>query len=85
MAASGKIAVHGVELFGKTLGLIGCGNIGGIVADRAIGLKMRVIAYDPYLTDARAVELGVEKVGLDQISSALGLYHPAHPVDRSDP
>ena len=39
----------GVEIFGKTLGIIGCGNIGSIVADRAIGLKMKVIAYDPYL------------------------------------
>ena len=39
----------GVEIFGKTLGVIGCGNIGSIVADRAIGLKMKVIAYDPYL------------------------------------
>ncbi len=54
----------GTELFAKTLGLIGCGNIGAIVADRALGLKMRVVAYDPYLTDTRAVALGVEKVEL---------------------
>ena len=52
----------GTELFSKTLGVIGCGNIGGIVADRAVGLKMNVIAFDPYLTEERAVELGVEKV-----------------------
>ncbi|MEQ8179099.1 MAG: phosphoglycerate dehydrogenase, partial [Amphiplicatus sp.] len=57
----------GVELFAKTLGVIGCGNIGSIVADRAVGLKMRVIAYDPFLTDARAVELGVEKVDLPDL------------------
>ncbi len=57
----------GVELFGKTLGVIGCGNIGGIVADRAVGLKMDVIAYDPYLTEDRAVEIGVEKVELDDL------------------
>ena len=57
----------GVELFGKTLGVIGCGNIGSIVADRAVGLKMRVIAYDPYLTEQRAVDLGVEKVELDEL------------------
>ena len=57
----------GVELFGKTLGLIGCGNIGSIVADRAIGLKMRVIAYDPYLTEKRALDLGVDKVELDEL------------------
>jgi D-3-phosphoglycerate dehydrogenase len=57
----------GVELTAKTLGLIGCGNIGSIVADRAHGLKMRVIAYDPYLTEKRAIDLGVEKVELDEL------------------
>ena len=57
----------GVELTAKTLGLIGCGNIGSIVADRAIGLKMRVMAYDPYLSDKKALELGVEKVDLDTL------------------
>ena len=54
----------GVEVTGKTLGLVGAGNIGGIVASRAIGLKMKVIAYDPFLTPERAVEMGVEKVDL---------------------
>jgi D-3-phosphoglycerate dehydrogenase len=57
----------GTELYGKTLGLIGAGNIGGIVADRAKGLKMHVVAYDPYLSADRAVELGVEKVELDDL------------------
>ena len=57
----------GVELTAKVLGLIGCGNIGSIVADRAQGLKMRVIAYDPYLTDKRALALGVEKVELEDL------------------
>jgi D-3-phosphoglycerate dehydrogenase len=57
----------GSELYAKTLGVIGCGNIGSIVADRAIGLKMRVIAYDPFLSSERAVELGVEKVELDDL------------------
>jgi D-3-phosphoglycerate dehydrogenase len=57
----------GVELTSKTLGLIGCGNIGSIVADRALGLRMKVIAYDPFLTPERALELGVEKVELDQL------------------
>ena len=57
----------GVELTSKTLGLIGCGNIGSIVADRALGLRMKVIAYDPFLTPERAVELGVEKVELDAL------------------
>jgi D-3-phosphoglycerate dehydrogenase len=57
----------GVELYGKTLGLIGCGNIGGIVADRALGLKMKAIAFDPFLSPERAVELGVEKVELEDL------------------
>jgi len=57
----------GVELYGKVLGLIGCGNIGSIVADRAKGLKMRVLAYDPYLSLERAADLGVEKVELDDL------------------
>ncbi len=55
----------GVELTAKTLGLIGCGNIGSIVADRAVGLKMRVLAYDPYLSEKKALDLGVEKADLD--------------------
>ncbi len=57
----------GVELTSKTLGLVGCGNIGSIVADRALGLRMKVVAYDPFLTPERAVELGVEKVELDEL------------------
>ena len=57
----------GVELTSKTLGLIGAGNIGSIVADRALGLKMKVIAYDPFLTPERALEMGVEKVTLDDL------------------
>ena len=57
----------GVEIFGKTLGVIGCGNVGSIVADRAIGLKMKVIAYDPFLSAERALDLGVEKVELDEL------------------
>jgi D-3-phosphoglycerate dehydrogenase len=57
----------GVEIFGKTLGVIGCGNIGSIVADRAIGLKMKVVAYDPFLSPERAMALGVEKVELDDL------------------
>ncbi len=57
----------GVELYAKTLGIIGCGNIGGIVADRANGLRMKVIGYDPFLTPERAVELGIEKVELEEL------------------
>jgi len=57
----------GVELTSKTLGLIGAGNIGSIVADRALGLRMKVVAYDPFLTPERALDLGVEKVELDEL------------------
>ncbi|MBI4274532.1 MAG: phosphoglycerate dehydrogenase [Rhizobiales bacterium] len=57
----------GVEITGKTLGIIGCGNIGSIVAERAHGLKMKVIGYDPYLSPERAVDIGVEKVELDDL------------------
>ncbi|RAK57525.1 phosphoglycerate dehydrogenase [Phenylobacterium deserti] len=57
----------GVELTAKTLGLIGAGNIGSIVAERALGLKMKVVAYDPFLSPERAVEIGVEKVELDEL------------------
>jgi D-3-phosphoglycerate dehydrogenase len=57
----------GVELAGKTLGVIGCGNVGANVATRALALEMRVIAYDPFLTAERAEELGVEPVELDAL------------------
>ena len=57
----------GVEVTSKTLGIIGAGNIGSIVADRAQGLKMKVIAFDPFLSPERAVEIGVEKVDLDEL------------------
>ena len=57
----------GVELYAKTLGIIGCGNIGSIVASRARGLQMSVIAFDPFLTRERAEELGVEQVELDAL------------------
>ncbi len=57
----------GVEITAKTLGIIGCGNIGSIVAERAIGLKMKVVAFDPFLSHERAVALGVEKVELEEL------------------
>lgn len=74
-----KSDFKGVELFNKTLGVIGCGNIGALVAERALGLKMKVIAFDPYLTEERAVKLGVEKVELDalfQRADAITLHTP---------
>jgi D-3-phosphoglycerate dehydrogenase / 2-oxoglutarate reductase len=69
----------GSEVFAKTLGVIGCGNIGSIAADRAIGLKMKVIAFDPFLSSERAMELGVEKVELDDLlrrSDFITLHTP---------
>ena len=57
----------GVEITGKTLGVIGCGNIGSIVADRALGLRMKVIAFDPFLSPERAKDIGVEKVDLEDL------------------
>ena len=63
----------GVEVTNKVLGIIGAGNIGSIVADRALGLKMKVIAFDPFLTPERAVDLGVEKVELEQLLATLKL------------
>jgi len=62
-----KSKFMGVELTNKTLGVIGAGNIGGIVCDRAHGLKMKVIAYDPYLGQEKADKMGVEKVELDEL------------------
>jgi D-3-phosphoglycerate dehydrogenase / 2-oxoglutarate reductase len=69
----------GRELYAKTLGLIGCGNIGGIVADRALGLKMKVVAFDPFLSAERAVQIGVEKVELDELlarADVISLHTP---------
>ena len=62
-----KSRFMGVELTGKTLGVIGAGNIGSIVIDRALGLRMKVVAYDPFLSEDRATELGVEKLELDAL------------------
>jgi D-3-phosphoglycerate dehydrogenase len=69
----------GTEIAGKVLGLIGCGNIGSVVADRAQGLKMRVIVYDPYLAPERAHDLGVDKVGLEELlarADVISLHAP---------
>ena len=69
----------GVELSGKVVGIIGCGNIGSVVAERAIGLKMRVIAFDPFLSPERALAIGVEKVELDDLlerADIISLHTP---------
>ncbi|MDB5512338.1 MAG: 3-phosphoglycerate dehydrogenase [Enterovirga sp.] len=76
----------GVEITGKTLGIIGCGNIGAIVADRAQGLHMRVIAFDPFLSPERALDLGVEKVELDELlarADIITLHTPLTEKTRS--
>ena len=62
-----KSRFMGAEISGKKLGIIGCGNIGAIVADRAQGLKMKVMGFDPFLTEERALKLGIEKVELDEL------------------
>lgn len=69
----------GIELYGKTLGVVGCGNIGALVAERALGLKMKVVAFDPFLSPERALELGVEKVELPELlerADAITLHTP---------
>jgi D-3-phosphoglycerate dehydrogenase len=74
-----KSRFMGVELTGKTLGLIGCGNIGSIVAERALGLRMRVLAFDPFLSEDRARDLGVEKGDLEAVltrSDFITLHTP---------
>ena len=76
----------GVEITGKVLGLIGAGNIGSIVADRARGLKMRVIAYDPFLSPERAADLGVEKVELNDLlarADFITLHVPMTPETKN--
>jgi len=57
----GRKQFEGSELYGKTLGIIGLGRIGGLVSQRARGFGMKVIAYDPYIPDSRFANLGVEK------------------------
>src|SRR5882672_9747628 len=74
-----KSRFMGVELSGKTLGIVGCGNIGTIVANRAHGLNMKVVAYDPFLSPERALDLGVERVPLDALlarSDFITLHTP---------
>jgi D-3-phosphoglycerate dehydrogenase / 2-oxoglutarate reductase len=73
-------------LFGKTLGIIGCGNIGAIVASRALGLEMKVIAYDPFLSPERARAIGVEKVELDELlarADFITLHTPLNEATRN--
>ncbi len=81
-----KSRFMGVEITGKTLGIIGCGNIGTIVADRARGLRMNVVAFDPYLAPARAAEMQVEKVDLPELfrrADFISLHTPLTDSTRS--
>ena len=76
----------GVEITGKVLGIIGCGNIGSIVAERAVGLRMRVLAFDPFLSAERALALGVERVELDDLlarADFITLHTPMTPQTRN--
>ena len=76
----------GVEITGKVLGIIGCGNIGSIVAERGVGLRMRVIAFDPFLSAERAMALGVERVDLPELlarADFITLHTPMTPQTKN--
>lgn len=80
-----KSRFMGVELYGKTLGVLGCGNIGSIVASRGIGLKMNVIAFDPFLSPENAAKMGVKKVELDELfekSDFITIHTPLNDKTR---
>lgn len=77
-----KSALGGREICGKTLGIIGIGNIGRIVADRAQGLHMEVIAFDPALTEQAAEEMNVELVDLETLyarADFISIHAPKTP------
>ncbi len=76
----------GVELFNKTLGIVGLGNIGNQVAKKAQGLEMMVIAYDPFLSEDRAKALGIEKVELPEVFSRadfITIHTPMTPETKN--
>ena len=80
-----KSAFMGVEISGKTLGIVGCGNIGSVVAERAQGLKMKVVAFDPYLSPERATDIGVEKVDMEGLlarADFISLHTPLTDATR---
>jgi len=81
-----KSKFMGVELTGKTLGIIGCGNIGAIVAKKALGLQMDVISYDPFLTEEKANALNIKKVSLEELLEAadfITLHVPLNDATRN--
>jgi len=74
-----KKKFQGTELLNKTLGIIGLGRIGSVVAERALGLKMRIIGYDPFIPREVAVTMGIESVSLDELlarSDFITLHTP---------
>jgi D-3-phosphoglycerate dehydrogenase len=81
-----KSRFMGTELTGKRLGLVGCGNIGSIVAERAPGLRMRLVGYDPYLSEENAKRMGVEKVDLDELlrrANFISIHAPMTAATRN--
>ena len=77
-----RAAFRGVELHGKTLGLVGMGRIGALVAQRALAFGMRVVAYDPYITAEQARQAGGELMDLDSLlaeSDFISLHLPRTP------
>src|SRR3977135_99907 len=80
-----KSRFMGVELSGKILGIIGCGNIGAIVADRAHGLRMKVIAFDPFRSAERAVDLGVERVSFEELLARADFITLHTPLPEATP
>ncbi|MET0162288.1 MAG: NAD(P)-dependent oxidoreductase, partial [Microbacteriaceae bacterium] len=72
----------GTELFEKTVGIIGLGRIGALIAARLQAFDMRVVAYDPYVTSARAQQLGVQLLSLDELieqSDFITIHMPKTP------
>jgi len=81
-----KSKFTGSELTNKTLGVVGIGNIGRLVAERAQGLRMKVIAFDPFMNEQKARELGVELVSLDallQRADFVSIHTPLLPETRN--
>src|SRR5256714_13531102 len=77
-----KNSFMGVEITNKTLGVIGAGNIGSLVIDRALGLRMRVIAYDPFLSPERAAAIGVHQIELDELLKRAQFITPHTPLTQ---
>ena len=81
-----KSKFTGSEISNKTLGIVGVGNIGRLVAERAQGLKMKVIAYDPFITEEKARAMGIELVSLDallQRADFVSIHTPLLPETRN--